>query len=1369
VTESSTKPKRRRWWKHLLVVIAVGCVASLGLLIYVNTDSFQAMVRRRLIAEVERVTGGRVEIGSIHTTPFRMQVDVRGITVHGREAATEVPLAHVDRIVARLKFNSLLRSELAFNEIILEHPVVHVAFYPGGTSNFPPRKANAASSETPVEQLFSLSINHLELRHGQMFWDDQTVPLDFTARDMSLQMEYSFLHSRYDGRLLLGLVDTKLLDCRPFAWMTTAEFSISSNSAVIPSVKWNSGHSHFSASGQVTDFRHLHLQGQYEGQVDFTELASIARRHELRGGMLDFKGHGDWSLDQFSSDGLLNVRELGWQDNLIAFSKASVSTNYSVTDQQLKLSQLQGRIFDGGFAGNAEWNQWLAPAQRLSVAARRELETAVISATTPASRSREKAPRSKPPAIQSALIVLHLRDLSAEDIALAVVDPAHPTLSLRPAATVSGTLETRWKGTARDAEVQFALDLTPPEHPVRAHVRLSGHANGVYHLASDTLDLPQFNLTTPTSHIQASGTLSATSAVRLSVSTSSLADWLPFVAAVRGPALFPITLNGSATFNGGMTGSLSSPQLAGNLQVEDFDVTFPATVTTRKFQTHWDSLATSMQLSFHGIALHSATLNRDDTSAEFDASATLQHGHFTSDSIFTLRANVNNTDLDTLKALAGYSYPVSGKADLFVQVEGSLADPHGDGKIHVTDATAYGQAVQQFDSSFHLAQGEIAFADMHLIHDDSVVTGSAAYKPSTRAFRLDVVGNNFNLAQVPQIHSSRLAVEGRADFVLKGSGTPDAPVFSAGVHFRGLTLDGELAGDLDVQAFTQSGELHITGNSQFQHGSLRVSGNVQLRDDYAANLSFQMDQLDLDALWRSYLPGQLTGHSAVAGSLNLRGPLRRPDQWVLDGNVTSLALSAENVKIQNQDPIRFTVANRMVSIQQLHVVGDGTDLTVHGSIELSGARALDLSADGRLDLKLLSSFDPEFAASGLVTMNLTVGGTLANPFPRGHFQVSNGSLSYAGLPSGLSELNGSVMFTRDRVLIETLTAHTGGGTLDLKGDATYVSQQLNFNLTATGKDVRLRYPPGVSSTANLELHWIGNRSNSTVSGDISVVKMAVTPGFDFSAYLERSRQFSTVAAANSPLNSVKLDIHVVTAPELQMRTAIARLSGDADLHIRGSVARPAVLGRVDILEGQATFHGTRFTLERGDITFANPVTIEPQLNLQATTHVRNYDLNVTLSGTPSRGLNLNYRSEPPLPKSDIIALLALGRTGDESAQLQEQSGQSVFSDQASALILEQALNDTASSRFQRLFGASNIKIDPQGLSTETNPTARGPQVTIEQEFANNLSLTYSTNVAQSSQQIIQGEYYFNRNVSVVGTRDQNGVVSFDVRVRRRKK
>ena len=95
-------------------------------------------------------------------------------------------------------------------------------------------------------------------------------------------MDYAFLHRRYDGRLLLGLVDTKLMDCRPFTWMTAAEFSLGSDSAAVPSLKWNSGHSHFSASGQITDFRHPHFQGSYDAELDLGEAASIARRHDLR-------------------------------------------------------------------------------------------------------------------------------------------------------------------------------------------------------------------------------------------------------------------------------------------------------------------------------------------------------------------------------------------------------------------------------------------------------------------------------------------------------------------------------------------------------------------------------------------------------------------------------------------------------------------------------------------------------------------------------------------------------------------------------------------------------------------------------------------------------------------------------------------------------------------------------------------------------------------------------------------------------------------------------------------------------------------------------------------------------------------------------
>jgi hypothetical protein len=51
----------------------------------------------------------------------------------------------------------------------------------------------------------------------------------------------------------------------------------------------------------------------------------------------------------------------------------------------------------------------------------------------------------------------------------------------------------------------------------------------------------------------------------------------------------------------------------------------------------------------------------------------------------------------------------------------------------------------------------------------------------------------------------------------------------------------------------------------------------------------------------------------------------------------------------------------------------------------------------------------------------------------------------------------------------------------------------------------------------------------------------------------------------------------------------------------------------------------------------------------------------------------------------------------------------------------------------------------------------------------NLTVTYTTNVSQTSQQIIRAEYNLSRNISIVVIRDQNSVISFDVKLRRRKR
>ncbi len=1367
-------PRPRRWWKYFFILAGAGFLATLGAAWYITTDSFQAYVRHRLVAEVERMTGGRAEIGSFHVVPFHMQVEVRDITVHGSESASDVPLAHADHLVAHVKVISLLRTQFGFHSLTLEHPVVHIAVAPDGSTNIPVIKVlQNVSEQKSLRQLFALSIDHLAVQQGHLLWADRKIPIDFNADDASVRMDYSYLHHRYESHLTIGKVDTVFDDCRPFAWMASLDFSLGPTSAEIQSLQWRSGHSNVQANGRISSFESPHFDGNYEGTVDLTEAAAIARQKDLRGGVAEFKGSGTWSGDTFNSSGSVELRDLAWQNGQVVLRKASATSDYSVTDEQMKLSKIQGKALGGVFAGDAQVENWLHsipfPAKRSSASGGlSENEAADIPVITAERPSVRNASKEKLPGIQTGAVHLRMRDVSLQEVASALNTEAHPLRRFRPAGNATGNLDVAWRGSAKNSEITFSVDVNRPPVTLVSQLPITSQMQGRYAMAADELRLSEFRLSTPASRIQANGTISATSTLQLSVATSDLEEWRPLLAALGEPTDLPFRVDGNAAFNGVVGGSFLSPTLAGTLVASDFEFTVPATSYTPQKEVHWDSLATSVQVSSHNLAMRGGSLQRGETSADFEVTASLQKGEFREDSPYTSRVNLHNVDVASTAALAGFNHPVSGTADVSLQISGTRANPRVQGHIRAAHASAYGESIEAFDADLHIAGGETALSNIHLRHQDSIVSGTAAYTPASRGFRLDLAGTNFDLSRVSQIHLDRLPVEGRADFLLQGSGTLDTPSINAAVQVHDLTLDREFVGGLNLKGVTSNGELHISGESQFTRGMLSVQGVVAMQGDYPANITAHMDRVDLDPLWRAYLGHQLTGHSVFGGAVTLLGPLRYPRKWTLNGDLSDVALEIQYVKLHNQGPLRFTYAQQIANIEPLHFVGEATDIAGGGSIHFAAQRELRLSAIGQVDLKLLSGLNSDITSSGQLLIQMNVGGTLTEPRPQGTIQIKNGAVNYVALPSGLSEMNGSMAFSLDRVRIEQLTARTGGGTLDFQGQATTYNKQLNFNLTAIGKDVRLRYPPGVSSTANVELHWAGSPSNSTISGKVMVTKLAVTPGFDFGMYLQRSHQSVVLAPANSPLYNVKLDVAVRTAPELQMKTAVARLSGDADLRLRGSVARPSVLGRADILEGQASFNGIKFQLERGDITFTNPVAIEPQLNMEATTHVRNYDLNVMVTGTPDR-LNVNYRSEPPLPKSDIIALLALGRTSAESTQLQEQSGQTEFTDEASALIINQAINETVSSRVQKLFGASRIKIDPQGLVTETNPTARGPQVTIEQQFANNISLTYSTNVSQSSQQIIQGEYYFTRNISVVATRDQNGVVSFDIQVRRSRK
>jgi translocation and assembly module TamB len=1360
-------PERRRiLWKLFLSFCVFSLLGFAVLGWYVTTDSFQQLVRRRVVASVEKITGGRVELGELHTIPFRLRVDARNLTIHGREAPDQVPYVRVDRLQAEMKVISILSTTIGLHSLVLDHPVVHVIVYSDGTTNVPAPPASLSSDRGPVEELISLSVSRIEVQRGELLWEDQKMPFDFAAQELALLLNYSLLRRQYEARILAGSVATRFQQYPSFAWRADASVILARGRADISSLTVTSGKSEIHFAGQLQDFHNPQLSGDYHGVADLGELASLTRQPQFRKGTAQFEGKGSWNLQNFSTQGTVQAKDIEWSNGKLSMQNGRISAAFSLTPERFRVSSIKANLLGGDLLGEADVTDWQSSL-----------------APSPAPVRRHVIGRVPPESLQRGSLRLQLTGFPLLPAMEMLSSKNLPLDQLELSGRASGKVEMLWVGSIREAETRVSLGIAPPLKPAPSEIPVHGQMDGIYRGSRDELEVSQLHLTTPGSEITASGNLAAdassSSSLRFSFTSHNLREWAPLVEAAYGSRDLPFAVHGWASLTGNASGKLPAPSVSGNLEVYDFDTTLPATKRVSARVLHWDALSAAVQYSSNHFAAHNGSLIHGHTTAHFDVSAALTGGVLPESAPFTLHFDLRNANLAEVAQLAGVAQPLAGNLDMSVTVSGTRASPHGDGHLELHNGTVYGVGVPLLTSDLRLAGGELQFNNIDASAYGAPLSGSAAVSTSSMTesntdwakneFRLNLSGRNLDLARFSRLQTSRFTADGVVDFTLRASGTPDQPAIEAHVHLKDLALDKERAGDFYVDAVTHGHQLDLNAHSDFDKADLTILGSVGLEHDFPADLNLAFHHLDVNSLLRIYLPGKITGHSPLEGTLHVRGPLRTPRDLKADAELQAFSVEVEHVQVESVAPIRFEVANQVLLVENFHLAGSGTDFTAHGRAHLTGAQELDVRLDGSVNMTLLQSLNPKILARGNLGVNLNASGTLSQPVLQGRLEVKDIFVSHNDFPSGLSALNGVLLFDRNRIQIESLSGSTGGGTVALTGSATYQGGVFLLDFGATAHDVRLRYPPGVSSTANADVRLTGTTNSALLSGDVVVTKLAVTPGFDFGAYIVRSRQTVVLSESDSLPSRLKLDVHVVTTPELQMQTAVARLSGNADLRVRGSAERPAILGRVEVLEGEISFNGNKYKLERGDVTFANPAKTQPIIDLQASTRVRDYDITVQFRGDASvpNGLKVTWQSEPQLPEADVIALLTLGRTHEESANAAS-SGGFGFGGEASNLLINQALNSTVNSRLQRLFGASRVKIDPQGLASET-ALVRGPQVTVEQQVVSNLTLTYSTNVSVSNQQIIQVEYNLTRTISIVALRDWNGVVSFDFKIRRRKK
>ncbi|CAH2600804.1 conserved protein of unknown function [Rhodovastum atsumiense] len=331
-------------------------------------------------------------------------------------------------------------------------------------------------------------------------------------------------------------------------------------------------------------------------------------------------------------------------------------------------------------------------------------------------------------------------------------------------------------------------------------------------------------------------------------------------------------------------------------------------------------------------------------------------------------------------------------------------------------------------------------------------------------------------------------------------------------------------------------------------------------------------------------------------------------------------------------------------------------LTVAGTVPIAPDRALDLRAQGSIDLTTLN---PILAADGRrlrggVMLDASIGGTLAAPRPNGTVRIVDGEVQDFALGARLDEIQGTILVDGETIRIPRLGARAGRGTIVL-GGSVGLAAPMPVDLTLVASDASpLRSDQlSVVLDANLALRGAVQQRMDT-SGRIRIQRAEIRIPESMPAkvaVLNVRRPGEKPPPPPSPGPEIGLDI-TLTAPGrifVRGRGLDAELAGD--LHVGGTTLAPKPEGSFRLRRGEFNLAGQTLTFTKGEVGFDGSGKIDPTLDFVATTQTASVTASLEVTGYASKP-QITLSSTPQLPQDEVLAQLLFGQSATSLGPLQ---------------------------------------------------------------------------------------------------------------------
>lgn len=371
-------------------------------------------------------------------------------------------------------------------------------------------------------------------------------------------------------------------------------------------------------------------------------------------------------------------------------------------------------------------------------------------------------------------------------------------------------------------------------------------------------------------------------------------------------------------------------------------------------------------------------------------------------------------------------------------------------------------------------------------------------------------------------------------------------------------------------------------------------------------------------------------------------------------------------------------------------------------------------------------------------------------------------VSFPNFPHALENFEGDVIFKDLNFTLRSLQGTMGGGAVESSGYLNIEKnrvQDLFVNIVGKGMNLYVIDRTNLVMDADLNLKYLEGKL--LLSGHLHALsglwKRELDEGISFSTDPSLSPSGSRV------MNMLEYDLKLTGRENMRVENSFGNVTGKFDLRLTGNKDFPILMGFIECRQGYINFSDKKFDLIKAKLVFNNKFIIDPLVNVESESFIKDYRIKFNIKGTTSR-LQPELQSTPPLPPRDILTLISLGELFERptSTQLSSQIGTGTTG------LIASGLTEQIKKRTKKIFGNYMLKIDPNISNIAGASFEESSRLIVGKEITKDFLVVYATNFSDKREQVIYLQYQLSPSISLIGMRNEERRFSLDLRVRKRR-